>query len=412
MDKNLFEKEKIDYDNIKIPQELDFLVKTSLKKGKLKYKSKRFIYNLSKVSVATFLAFLITINLFPKVSILAQGLPIIGKLAEVLTFDNGLSNAVNKGLVKNINYEEEINGIKFKVNNIVGDSETLWIDYELSNHKKYDINMVLMDAEEKNLIISSYGRFIGSLEEDKSYLKCNFDKFSNNFVMIFNIFPKKDENNITTFKIKVNLEDKFNSELKDIIFNNKIISTDIGEIEIKNITTSTTRTNMLFKLNSEEYEFMGFENPILTDSKGKEYPISNLYSNKDENGNENIEFQGEIKDGNLVFKCDGIYYARRDNRNIKIDLLNKRAEENDYDIEVESIEDNLIILHSENTSDIDFKRDDEVFNFISRSTDRVNNKFIGSRIVLELIDKNKETLELYLERIMKDKAKGLEFKLN
>ena len=411
MDKNLFENEKIDYDNIEIPEELDFLVRTSLKKGKSKFKSKRFIYNLSKITVATFLVFLITINLFPKVSIVAQGLPIIGKLAEVLTFDKGFKNAVDKGLIKNINYEEEINGINLKVNNIVGDSETLWIEYELSNHEKYDIHMILTDIEEKDTIKAFYERARGVFEEDKNYFKCNFEEFSNNFIIIFNVSPKEDKDNITIFKIKVNLEDKFNPELKEISFNNRIINTEIGELEIKSIKPSITITNITFKFNSDIYEFMGFENPVLIDSKGNKYYQTNSFS-QDDNGNENIGFEGEIKEENLLFKCDGIYYAKRDNRNIRVDLLNKKVEKNDYDIEVESIEDNLITLYSENTVGFNFKIDDEIFDIISRSADRLNNKFYESRVTIELVDKNKENLELYLESIIKDKTEALEFKLN
>lgn len=419
MDKNLFEKEKIDYESIEIPEELDFLVRKSLKEGKAKYKSKRLIYNLSKVSVATFLVFLITINLFPKVSTFAQRLPIIGKLAEVLTFDKGLSNAVDKGLVKDINYEEEINGINLKVNNIVGDSKALWIEYELQNHEKYNIEMRLMDIEEKNAIIASYGRTIGSFEEDKNYYQCIFDEFFKDFIIVFNISPKEDENNITTFKIKVNLEDKFNSELKEITFNNRIITNEIGEIELKSILPSTTRTNMVFKLNSEEYEFMGFENPVLIDSKGKEYPKSNMYPIEDENGNNNIEFQGEIKDGNITFKCDGIYYAKKGEKVIKVDLYQGLVQENEYNTVFESYNNGILTLKSENVQNIEFNMESEKY--------KLKNKGLHGEIIneeeniykiyeviteLELIGEQSDILELKIDSIIKDKTEALEFKLN
>lgn len=419
MDKNLFEKEKIDYDNIEIPEELDFLVKTSLKEGKAKYKSKRLIYNLSKVSVATFLVFLITINLFPKVSILAQGLPIIGKLAEVLTFDKGLRNAVDKGLFKNINYEEEINGINLKVNNIVGDSKALFIEYELQNHENYKIDMRLMDIEEKDTIKGSYGRSRGAVEENKNYFQCRLEEFTKEFVVIFNISPKEDENNITTFKIMVNLEDKFNPQFKEITFNNRVISTEIGEIELKSILPSTTRTNMVFKLNSEEYEFMGFENPVLIDSKGKEYPKSNMYPIEDGNGNNSIEFQGEIKDGNITFKCDGVYYAKKGEKVIVVDLYKGLVKENEYNTIFESYNNGILTLKSENVQNIGFNGESEKYKLKGQSYhgERVNEEENIYKIYevvteLELIGEQSDILELKIDSIIKDKTEALEFKLN
>lgn len=201
--------------------------------------------------------------------------------------------------------------------------------------------------------------------------------------------------------------------MKEISVNNKIISTEIGEVEIKALKSSKTRVSLEFALNSEEYEFMGFDNPVLIDSKGIEHGLSSLYFSGDEGGNNrNIDFQGEIKDENVTLKYDGIYYARRDNRKITIDLLNKKIEDNNYGIELESIEGDIINLKAKDTNDFSFKVEGGVFHKISGSVRQVEGKAIESGVKLGIVDKERETLELYLDYILRDKTKGVEFKLN
>lgn len=97
--RDLFNKEKIIYKNIEIPEDLDFLIVKSIAEGKKKNKRVAIIF---KIVAASFIAFIITLNLFPKFSIVAQRLPIIGKLAELLTIDKGFNNAIDDDLIKDL----------------------------------------------------------------------------------------------------------------------------------------------------------------------------------------------------------------------------------------------------------------------------------------------------------------------
>ena len=104
--RDLFNKEKIIYKNIEIPEDLDFLVVKSIAEGK---KQNNRVSIIFKIVASSFIAFIITLNLCPEFSIVAQGLPIIGKLAELLTIDKDFNNAIDEDLIQNIDYEGEIN---------------------------------------------------------------------------------------------------------------------------------------------------------------------------------------------------------------------------------------------------------------------------------------------------------------
>lgn len=88
--KNIFEKEKIVYKNIDIPEELEFIVIKSINEGKKK--NNNYIKFLGKVLVASLITFLILLNISPRFSTVSQKLPIVGKLAEILTIDKGFNN--------------------------------------------------------------------------------------------------------------------------------------------------------------------------------------------------------------------------------------------------------------------------------------------------------------------------------
>src|SRR5699024_10401255 len=123
--------------------------------------------------------------------------------------------------------------------------------------------------------------------------------------------------------------------LKEININNILIKTEIGDIEIKTINTSKTTTSMSFILNSDEYNFVKFENPVLIDSKGNEYKVSSSYLKMDNYGN-NIEFEGEVEDNNIIFKCDGIFYDKKYGKKVIVDLNNELVQDNEYNTTFES----------------------------------------------------------------------------
>lgn len=224
--KDLFNKEKIVYKNIEIPEDLEFLVIKSINEGK---KENNRIGLIGKIVAASFITIFIALNLFPKLSIVAQNLPIIGKLAQFLTIDKGFSNAVEAGLVQNINYEDEVNGIGLKVSNIVGDYKAMWIEYELS--EGYNADVKLMDVNEANEIRAVSTHSTEAYGKSGNYVKVKFEKFEREFLLVFNVYNANESESLTVFKVPVKLEDKFNGDLKEINIDYNLIKTEIGDID-------------------------------------------------------------------------------------------------------------------------------------------------------------------------------------
>lgn len=410
--KDLFNKEKIVYKNIEIPEDLEFLVIKSINEGK---KKNNRIGLIGKIVAASFITIFIALNLFPKFSIVAQSLPIIGKLAQFLTIDKGFNNAVEAGLIQNINYEDEINGIGLKVSNIVGDYKAMWIEYELP--EGYNADVKLMDVNEANEIRAVSTHSTEAYGKSGNYVKVKFEKFEREFLLVFNVYNANESESLTVFKVPVKLEDKFNGDLKEININNNLIKTEIGDIEIKTINTSKTTTSMSFILNSDEYNFVKFENPVLIDSKGNEYKVSSSYLKMDNYGNNNIEFEGEVEDNNIIFKCDGIFYDKKYGKKVIVDLNNELVQDNEYNTTFESYENNILKLKTENVEDIEFKNEDDKYKLTSKSAtgqeiDRNLYKVNEIITTFDILDEDDGIMEIEIESIAKDKIKGFEFKIN
>lgn len=408
--KDIFEKEKIAYKNIETPEDLDFLVSKFIHEGK---KKNNKIGLIVKIVAASFMSIFLVLNLVPKVSIVAQSLPIIGKLAELLTIDKGFSNAVEANLVQNIGYENEINGIKLKVSNVVGDYKTIWIEYEVE--EEYNVKVDLLNQNEEDKISAFYSHTTEAYGKSGNYIQCNFEKFEQEFLMIFNIYNKDRSESLAVFKVPIKLEDKFGKGKNDIDISNNIIKTEVGDIEIKSINSSKTRTSLNFSLNSDEYNFVSFQNPVLIDDKGIEYEMANLLSYP--NGDKRIEFEGEVKDSNIIFKCDGIFYDKKYGKKLIVDLNNKLVQDNEYNTTFESYENNILQLKTENVEDIEFERESKEYEFISKSgfgESVSENLYKRSPIItsFDIVDEGDGIIEIDINFIAKDKSGGFEFVIN
>ncbi|WP_066896217.1 DUF4179 domain-containing protein [Clostridium nigeriense] len=408
--KDLFNKEKIIYKNIEIPEDLDFLVAKSIIEGNKK--NSRLVL-ISKIVAASFIAFIITLNLFPKFSIVAQNLPIIGKLAQLLTRDKGFNNAVEADLIQNIDYKNEVNGIKLKVSNVVGDYKAMWIEYEVEEGYKVEVD--LTDINEQDKIEGLFSQSIEAFGRSGNYIECNFEKFEQEFLVIFNVYNKDESESLAVFKVPIILEEKFRKNINDIPISNNIIRTEIGDIKVKSINSSKTRTSLIFNLNSDEYNFVSFDNPVLIDNKGNEYKSSRVTSYL--NGDKRIDFEGEIKDKDIIFKCDNIFYDKKYDKKIIVDLKNKLIQDNEYNTTFESYENNILKLKTENVEGINFINKTEKYTFNRQEIHTLEvskNRYKAYEIItsFNIIDEDDGILELEIDSITKDKVKGFKFEIN
>ncbi len=408
--KDLFNKEKIIYKNIEIPEDLDFLVAKSIIEGNKK--NSRLVL-ISKIVAASFIAFIITLNLFPKFSIVAQNLPIIGKLAQLLTRDKGFNNAVEADLIQNIDYKNEVNGIKLKVSNVVGDYKAMWIEYEVEEGYKVEVD--LTDINEQDKIEGLFSQSIEAFGRSGNYIECNFEKFEQEFLVIFNVYNKDESESLAVFKVPIRLEEKFRKNINGISISNNVIRTKIGDIKVKSINSSKTRTSLIFNLNSDEYNFVSFDNPVLIDNKGNEYKSSRVTSYL--NGDKRIDFEGEIKDKDIIFKCDNIFYDKKYDKKIIVDLKNKLIQDNEYNTTFESYENNILKLKTENVEGINFINETEKYTFNRQEIHTLEvskNRYKAYEIItsFNIIDEDDGILELEIDSITKDKVKGFKFEIN
>lgn len=443
MDKKYFEEEKLEYENINIPEELDFMITKTLKEGREKRK-RRIIYKYTSGIVASFLTFVLLVNIFPKVAYAASLIPGIDKLVEFVTFDKGFNNAIDEGLTKNLNYVKEKDGVKLIVNGLAGDYKRLWVDYELIGNDKYDVYIRVIDSitgEEVPVGIGFHYPETGDMK--KGYLEIAFQEFVEDFNLEIKVgkrnicdeavkigdnliaqgneegdfFERNNIEYITTFNVPITLEKEvFGDVSKEVKLDNSIMETDIGDIKIKEFETSKTRIVMNFNLESEKYDYMGFENPKLVDDKGNEYPKSSFYFSSNEDGENLIEFSGEIKDDikSLKFICDGMYYVNKDKMSINVDLLKGYVEENPYGIEFISYKDKILTLKSSEIQGLSFEEslkengDVLVLSQGQSSHCNVDGEVYELLSYLKIYDESLDRLELKIFSVLKDKTKEFE----
>ena len=426
MSKKYFDDEKLQYENIEIPEELDFMVKKALKDGREKRKVKT-IYKYGIGVASTFLVFVLLVNMFPTVAYAMSKVPGLDKLVELVTFDKGFDNAVEEGLVKEVNFEEEKNGVRLKVNTIAGDWKRLWVGYEINIEEGYGVDIRIVDKNTGEGIGSIMWSVLDGINPDENnsenYLEVGFNEFVEEFVIEFNIYDKKNElenvlneNYIASFNVPIKLESEiFNSQLRAVNLDNNIVSTEVGDIEIISLKTCKTRTVIEFKLNSNKYDYMNFENPRLIDNEGNEYKASSFMEMaKEGSDNRYIELQGEIKENikKLTFKFDSMYYAGKDNRSIMVDLKNKIVEPNDYNFEFEDLIGDELILKAEGVESVSFENIilDNGDDLLSESGvscigDEDSDEYYV-KSYFKLKDTNVDKVELKIFWIMKDKVNG------
>lgn len=434
MNKDFFDKDKYEYENIEIPEELDFVVRKTLKQAK-KRKNKKNIYKPLVVVAATIVIFIVSVNVSPTIANAISNIPGLSKLVELVKLDRGFDNAVDEGLSQDINWRGQENGINLTVTTIVGDWKNLWVGYTIKDHDKYEITMEVLDSNGKDSVEYLSGLGFYPNQPNDNYTTINFLEYKDEFILRYKVFKTRYDgtrtkvteankeviiNNkkpepLAVFDVPINLDESiFNSPLRNVELTNNTLETNVGTIKFSKLETSKTRVGLNFTLESDKYDFMSFDNPRLVDDKGNSYEIPNAYtSNSKEENEHRIEFKGEIKDSvkTLEFKCDGVYYAPKNKKSITINLKNKLVEPNDYGFKLESLNGDYLTITSEAVKGVTFDKlldenGEEIVSSrgVEQRTGEVRAEFKVNKLDIEKI-------ELPIYWIMKDKIDGVTLKL-
>lgn len=359
MNKHFFEEEFKNYNDIKIPDSLDFKVRQSLKLAKYKKRKSRLI-KFTTVAATFLLAFITMVNVSPTIARALYSVPGLKGIVSFVTLDKGYINAVDKGIYKELYYEEEKNGVKLSISSIVGDRNHMWILYDMnvdinSNFIEFD----MIDTSTDKSISAGYAySFVN--EDSNKLLEVIIPReeiVSNNIKLLCKVFngdsPRNPGNLLARFEVPINLDSKImNPEVKVTDIKDKSIRTNIGEMIFHRLTSTTTTTTLEYNLYNDRYEIMGFENARLEDSDGNIYEKSNMYFTETDDilSAKLLSFQGEINDKtkDLTFKCDGIYYLDTKQDTIEVDLKNKTINSNGLDFELVKFENNILTLKANN----------------------------------------------------------------
>lgn len=364
MKEQLFEREDKNYNDIKIPESLDFRVRQSLKIAKRKERNFKLI-KVSTVAACFLIAFITLVNVSPNIAKAFYSIPGLKGFVSWLSLDKGFMNAIEKESYQNIYYEDEKNGVKFTINSIVGDKNHMWISYDL--HGKEDlraIDLTIIDSSTNKVIPAPVLFFFGDTNKEKHFevIMPSDINYSNNIKLVCDVskngLAADNKSIVASFEVPITLDSNIlNANFSNIPIKNRILSTAIGEISFDELNTSTTITNLEYSYSNEEFIFEGFFNARLEDSEGNVYNSSMLGYSSTGTTKKILSFQGEIKNSSkdLTFKCDGIYYTYSKQASIVVDLKNKKLDSKGLDLELVKLENNKLTLKAYNMSDVKIK---------------------------------------------------------
>lgn len=197
------------FENIDVTDTLDDYILKGIKKGRRKK------YNLAvKIASGTIVCILVAIFIMgirvsPVFAANISKIPGMKYLVELVSMDKGLTTAIDKEYIQNINQSAEKNGITFTVRDIIADNSGIIIFYNLDNRTEYVHpyfkDLKLLDSSGKQLkMSSSYG-----LSGEYKNFDGKFEFYTNSENIQKNQLPDKV---ILQFKIAVENATKTVSE--------------------------------------------------------------------------------------------------------------------------------------------------------------------------------------------------------
>ncbi|HEY5560680.1 MAG TPA: DUF4179 domain-containing protein [Clostridiaceae bacterium] len=153
---------KSEFEQIKVSDKLDAVIKMTIEKARHdanKIRIKRNISNIIGTIAASFVIFILSINISPAFAESVQGLPIVSSLSNALLFhyDKNIANAEKQ----NVKITQVDKGINITIDNIVSDDKDLFILYTLDGQLSKDNvknllleNFTLKD-ENNNILLDS-----------------------------------------------------------------------------------------------------------------------------------------------------------------------------------------------------------------------------------------------------------------
>ncbi|MEG2338957.1 MAG: DUF4179 domain-containing protein [Clostridium sp.] len=330
---NSNDKSKLDINNIVIPDSLNEVVNSSLKRGR----RRRITSKLKGVALSlavVIISFILGVNTIDAFASVAYKIPYLRELTRLVDFDKGYQNSIDKNLIKEIGYVETKSGVTLKVNSVVGDYKSLWVGHNVISN--YDLDeQVAIDHTKTNATVG-WTNFNDSGAKNR-YITMIFKEPTKEFVLNY-IYTNRETNKVVAkFSVPIKLSDEMlKSTLKKENIKPINIDTSGGNLKIYDFASTITRTKFKINLESNKYKYSALKDPELI-IDGKSHRISpGFYSTEGEE--DVVEFEGSIQGAKSIeFKCSGVYYMNREGNRLYIDFKKKTITPNDYGIEINYI---------------------------------------------------------------------------
>ncbi len=365
------EEYKFDLDkcnDIEVPKEIHDLVSSAVARADIKMKKKKRAIKYFSLIAASLVIFIFSINMSPALASSISKIPGLEYLVELVTFDKGLTKAIENNFVQHIDKSVESMNIKLTVKDVIIDKRNMIIAYEVSTiDKKYsDLNVSLRSSIE--ITDDKNNNMVGSIQtsnypyEDfkitgkkEGIIKVYFNEDILKIPEALTVKVKEMEDGYYEgdyqegrnyksdriygeWKVRFNIDTKLASVEPHLYSVNKSIN--IGEIDavIQDINIYPTSGEINFKIkDNKDYKFIDFLNARLVDEKGIEYKMKGGFGSVDNlSGTLFSESTYFTEAKELYFKADGALFIPKKDMYIIVDIKNKKILENSgFDIEFE-----------------------------------------------------------------------------
>lgn len=394
------------YKEIDVPEELSLKVRGAIKSGKKARRNKK-IKNIGISAAVISICFVGAVNASEEVAEALSKIPGIKELVELVKLDkdSGFDNAINEGLVQDINYRKEKEGVVVNINTIVGDYKRLWLDLKITGEEEVRYTSITNDKGE---FVDGRSMIIKESNTKKKYLVVGFNERIDKFNLNIKVINKEKKE--IDFNIPIELDEKIKNSKGIKTSLNSSVETEVGNLKIISMEKTDSRVKINFKLDNDIYKIYSFKNPRLIDGYSNEYKQSDIYTSyKDVESM--VEFKAGLNLGeDIRFVCDGIYISKKEPQNLKIDLNKRKVIDNKYGFKIKSLNKSELTLSSNEIYDIGsldvINKDDGDFKGLSCSYNE-NNDVIEVECDFKLNKNSSDVLEIKAKDISEKLIKGV-----
>lgn len=341
--------------NIEVPEKINSIISDSVVRAEEKERKRKKTIKYFSAVAASLVIFIFSVNMSPVLASSLSKIPGLEYLVNLVSFDKGLSKAIENNFVQHINKSAESRNIKFTIKDIIIDKKNMIIAYEIETRdKSYNDLNIYMGKDTFKIIDYENGNLMYSVQTN-SYPDENFKNTGKKEGIISVAFYEMSEipesvavrvmgmedgyYKGNTYKnhtidgdwtIKFNIDSKLASRDPYYYPINKSIHIGNVNILMKDFIVYPTCGEIKLDLsNNKDYKFIGFVNGRLVDEKGLEYKMRGGRGSVDDSEKTLIcESSYFTQAKTLSFKADGALFIPKKDMYITVDIKNKKIIDN------------------------------------------------------------------------------------